>query len=57
MFPDAPNKAHFPGCVLGPGERYRHEMQFRFPAEQHLGAAAPPDGAGRSGAGAPGGSP
>ncbi|MCB2054917.1 MAG: galactose mutarotase [Geminicoccaceae bacterium] len=29
-FPDAPNHAHFPSCILRPGEVYRHVMQHRF---------------------------
>ena len=29
-FPDAPNKPHFPSCILRPGEVYRHVMAHRF---------------------------
>lgn len=29
-FPDAPNRPHFPGTVLRPGERYTHLMHFDF---------------------------
>lgn len=32
-FPDTPNKAHFPNCILRAGDHYRHEMLFRFSAE------------------------
>ena len=31
-FPDTPNQPHFPSCLLRPGDRYRHEMHFRFSA-------------------------
>ena len=30
LFPDAPNKPHFPSSVLRPGERYAHATEFRF---------------------------
>ena len=29
-WPDAPNHAGFPSCVLSPGESYRHNAEFRF---------------------------
>ena len=29
-YPDAPNHAHFPSCVLRPGEKYVHRMIHRF---------------------------
>lgn len=29
-FPDSPNKAHFPSCVLRPGEVYRHICIYQF---------------------------
>ncbi len=29
-FPDAPNFAHFPDCILRPGERYHQIMEFSF---------------------------
>jgi len=29
-FPDAPNQANFPSCVLRPGETYKHVMIHRF---------------------------
>ncbi|MDD2799531.1 MAG: galactose mutarotase [Bacteroidales bacterium] len=29
-FPDTPNKAHFPSCVLRPGEVYRHTCIYQF---------------------------
>lgn len=32
-FPDTPNFAHFPDCVLRPGETYRQKMVFTFPAD------------------------
>jgi aldose 1-epimerase len=30
VFPDAPNRRHFPSCVLRPGEEYTHISEFRF---------------------------
>lgn len=30
VFPDAPNRRHFPDCVLRPGSEYRHTSEFRF---------------------------
>jgi aldose 1-epimerase len=30
FFPDSPNQAHFPSCVLSPGEDYHHEIEYRF---------------------------
>lgn len=32
-FPDAPNQAAFPSCVLRPGETYRHVLIHKFSAE------------------------
>lgn len=32
-FPDAPNKPHFPSCLLRPGETYHHTAEFRFSVE------------------------
>ena len=29
-FPDSPNRADFPSCVLLPGEQYRHRIVYRF---------------------------
>ena len=29
-FPDSPNQPGFPGCILQPGETYRHSQIFRF---------------------------
>lgn len=29
-FPDSPNQADFPNCVLKPGETYKHSVVFRF---------------------------
>lgn len=29
-FPDAPNKPHFPSCILRPGQTYRHKMEHRL---------------------------
>lgn len=29
-FPDSPNQADFPNCILRPGETYRHIAAFRF---------------------------
>jgi len=29
-FPDAPNQADFPSCILIPGEQYLHTVTFRF---------------------------
>lgn len=29
-YPDAPNHAHFPSCILRPGEKYTHRMIHRF---------------------------
>jgi aldose 1-epimerase len=30
VFPDSPNRRHFPDCVLRPDEEYRHISEFRF---------------------------
>lgn len=30
VFPDGPNKGHFPNCILRPGETYRHTMVHKF---------------------------
>ena len=30
VFPDSPNRRHFPTCVLRPDEEYRHVSEFRF---------------------------
>jgi len=30
VFPDSPNRRHFPPCVLRPDEEYRHVSEFRF---------------------------
>jgi aldose 1-epimerase len=30
VFPDSPNRRHFPACVLKPDEEYRHISEFRF---------------------------
>ena len=30
VFPDAPNRRHFPSCVLRPDEEYKHISEFRF---------------------------
>lgn len=30
LFPDGPNKGHFPSCILRPGETYRHTMVHKF---------------------------
>ena len=32
-FPGAPNHAHFPDCILRPGQTYRHQMAFAFSAD------------------------
>jgi aldose 1-epimerase len=32
-FPGSPNHAHFPGCILHPGETYRHVMAYEFSAD------------------------
>jgi aldose 1-epimerase len=32
-FPGTPNHAHFPSCILRPGETYRHLMEFAFSAD------------------------
>ena len=32
-YPDAPSHAHFPSCLLAPGERYHHVMVHRFLTE------------------------
>jgi aldose 1-epimerase len=32
IFPDSPNRRHFPDCVLRPDEEYRHVSEFRFRA-------------------------
>ncbi len=32
VFPDSPNRRHFPACVLRPDEEYRHVSEFRFRA-------------------------
>ncbi len=29
-YPDAPNQAHFPNCVLRPGEKYKHVCIYKF---------------------------
>jgi aldose 1-epimerase len=29
-FPDAPNKANFPSCVLNPGEVYKQTIIYKF---------------------------
>ena len=29
-FPDSPNQAQFPNCILNPGETYKHTAVFRF---------------------------
>jgi len=29
-FPDGPNQAKFPDCILGPGEKYVHTTVHRF---------------------------
>lgn len=33
-FPDSPNKAHFPSCVLQPGEVYQHLCVYAFGVEK-----------------------
>ena len=33
-FPDTPNFAHFPSCILRPGDIYRQRMVFTFAAER-----------------------
>lgn len=33
-FPDAVNHAHFPSCILNPGEEYNHKMVLEFLAGQ-----------------------
>ncbi|MFI5015125.1 MAG: aldose epimerase family protein [Hyphomicrobiales bacterium] len=33
LFPDSPNRAHFPSAVLRPGEIYRQRTEYRFAAE------------------------
>jgi aldose 1-epimerase len=30
VFPDSPNRRHFPNCVLRPDEQYTHFSEFRF---------------------------
>jgi aldose 1-epimerase len=30
VFPDSPNRRHFPACILRPDEEYRHVSEFRF---------------------------
>jgi aldose 1-epimerase len=30
VYPDSPNRRHFPDCVLRPDEEYRHISEFRF---------------------------
>ena len=30
FFPDAPNRPHFPSCILWPGETYCHRTEHRF---------------------------
>jgi len=30
FFPDSPNFAHFPSCVLHPGQEYVHRIEYRF---------------------------
>jgi len=30
VFPDSPNRRHFPACVLRADEEYRHISEFRF---------------------------
>ncbi len=32
-FPNAVNEHAFPSIILGPGEKYRHEVDFAFSAE------------------------
>ena len=32
-FPNAVNEHAFPSVILGPGEKYRHEVDFAFSAE------------------------
>ncbi|WP_299778569.1 aldose epimerase family protein [uncultured Roseobacter sp.] len=32
-FPGSPTFAHFPDCLLRPGETYRHKMRFQFTAD------------------------
>ena len=34
FYPDSPNHANFPSCVLRAGEEFRHTAAFRFTAEQ-----------------------
>jgi aldose 1-epimerase len=34
IFPDSPNKAHFPNAVLKPGETYRHICVYQFVNEK-----------------------
>jgi len=29
-YPDSPNRPDFPSCVLSPGERYSHTIEYRF---------------------------
>jgi aldose 1-epimerase len=40
-FPDSPNKPHFPSARLDPGERYVHDMAFRFRVAADEGEAFP----------------
>jgi len=40
-FPDSPNKPAFPSARLNPGERYVHQMAFRFRAAADVGEAFP----------------
>jgi aldose 1-epimerase len=40
-FPDSPNKPDFPSARLDPGERYVHDMAFRFRVARDEGEAFP----------------
>lgn len=40
-FPDSPNQPHFPSTRLDPGQRYVHDMAFRFRTARDEGEAFP----------------
>lgn len=39
-YPDAPNHPNFPSAILRPGERYRHEIVYRFTTDKDRGGGA-----------------
>ena len=43
-YPDSPNQAHFPSCVLRPGETYRTTTIFKFGTKQSVETNLPQGG-------------